>query len=66
VSVETFLAVSIGAILGANARYLLGGFIAERVTSAFPWPTLVINVTGSFVIGIVLGSTSAPAWSCRS
>jgi len=55
VNLETFLAISVGAVLGANTRYLLGGWIAERVGTSFPVSTLVINVTGSFVIGVVLG-----------
>lgn len=54
-SLETFLAISAGAVLGANARYLVGGVIAERATTTFPVSTLVVNVTGSFLLGIVLG-----------
>jgi CrcB protein len=50
----TYLAISLGAILGANARFLIGGWIAERVGSSFPAGTLVINASGSFLIGIVL------------
>jgi len=50
----TYLAISIGAIFGANARYLVGGWIAERFGTAFPYGTFVINVTGSLLIGIVL------------
>ncbi len=61
----TYLAISIGAVLGANARFLLGGWIAERFGTAFPFGTLVINVTGSFLIGIVLviaNERLAPDW----
>src|SRR5579884_2441385 len=39
--------------LGALSRYLLGRFIAERVTSQFPLGTLIINVSGAFVIGLL-------------
>jgi fluoride exporter len=39
--------------IGALARYLLGRFIAERVTSQFPLGTFVINITGAFVIGLL-------------
>lgn len=48
----TFLAISVGAVLGANARYLVGGWLSDRYGSSFPVGTLVINVTGSFVIGL--------------
>ncbi len=50
----TYLLISIGAVLGANARYLVGGWVADRLGPAFPFGTLVINVTGSLVIGFVL------------
>lgn len=60
------LAISVGAVLGANARYLLGGWIADRWGASFPVGTLVINVTGSFLIGVVLTLVTerfiAPAW----
>ncbi len=47
--VETGLAGALGAL----ARYLLGRFVAERVGSALPVGTLLINVTGAFVIGVL-------------
>jgi fluoride exporter len=50
----TYVAISIGAVLGANARYFLGGWLSDRFGTGFPLGTLVINVTGSFVIGLVL------------
>ncbi len=62
----TYLAISIGAVLGANFRYLLGGWISDRWGTSFPAGTFVINVTGSFVIGIVLTLVTerlaAPTW----
>jgi CrcB protein len=50
----TYFLISIGAVLGANLRYLVGGWVADRLGPAFPFGTLVINVTGSLVIGFVL------------
>jgi len=50
-----YVAISIGAVLGANARYLLGGWLSGLLGSSFPYATFVINVTGSLVIGLVLG-----------
>jgi CrcB protein len=50
-----YVAISIGAVLGANARYFLGGWLGELLGSGFPYATFVINVTGSLAIGLVLG-----------
>jgi CrcB protein len=50
----TYLLISIGAVLGANLRYLVGGWVADRLGPTFPFGTLVINVTGSLIIGFVL------------
>lgn len=46
--------VSIGGIAGVNLRYFLGRWIGERTSPDFPYGTFLINVTGSFVIGLVL------------
>lgn len=53
-----YLAIGLGGFLGANARYLLGTWIAARYGTSFPYGTLVINVTGSFIIGFFLMLTS--------
>jgi CrcB protein len=50
-----YVAISIGAVLGANARYLLGGWLSGLLGSGFPYATFIINVTGSLAIGLVLG-----------
>jgi fluoride exporter len=61
-----YVAISVGAVLGANVRYLLGGWINDRFGSAFPYGTLVINVTGSIVIGflmiLITEKIVAPDW----
>ena len=61
----TFLAISIGAVLGANARYLVGGWVADRLGATFPWGTLLINASGSFLVGLVVTLVSeqgGPWW----
>ena len=40
---------------GAVARYLLDRAVAERGRGAFPWGTLVVNVTGSLLLGVITG-----------
>ena len=49
-----FVAVAVGAMLGANLRYLVGIWAADRWGTDFPYGTLLINVSGSFAIGLVL------------
>lgn len=49
----TVVGVSVAGALGALARYGLGGWLATRVRGAFPWETLVINVSGSLVLGFL-------------
>lgn len=44
--------------LGALARYLIGRVVASRASTSFPWATLLINVSGAFVIGLIAGLTS--------
>ena len=50
----TYLAISVGSVLGANARYLVGGWVTDRFGTSFPIGTLLVNVTGSFAIGLFL------------
>lgn len=49
-----YLIIGLGGFLGANARYLVGGWAAKMYGSTFPYGTFLINVTGSFFIGFVL------------
>ena len=46
-----YLWVAIGGAFGGVSRFWLSGLIASRFGETFPLGTLVINVTGSFVIG---------------
>jgi CrcB protein len=54
--------VGLGGFLGANARYLLGGFISERWGAVFPLGTFVINVTGSFILGFFMAYAQDRPW----
>ncbi|HYL11680.1 MAG TPA: fluoride efflux transporter CrcB [Terriglobales bacterium] len=46
-----FVVISIGAIVGANLRYVLSRYAAKVLGPVFPYGTLVINVAGSFIVG---------------
>jgi CrcB protein len=45
--------VGVAGFAGAVARYSLGGWIARHNRGAFPWETFAINVTGSFLLGLL-------------
>ena len=47
------IVLSIGGTLGVNARYWLGAWINRWTSPQFPWATVTINVTGSFLIGFL-------------
>lgn len=49
-----FVAVAVGAMLGANLRFVLGTWAADRFGADFPYGTLIVNVSGAFAIGILL------------
>jgi CrcB protein len=51
---DRFLMVLVGGGVGALARYIVGAEVAARVGGRFPLGTLVINVTGSFLIGLLM------------
>ncbi len=50
---RTLLAILVGGGLGSVARYTVAVFVTARVGPGFPWATLLINVTGSLLIGII-------------
>jgi CrcB protein len=53
--VETILLIGIGGFIGANLRYAVSVWAAGRFGLVFPWGTLIINVTGSFILALFLG-----------
>jgi fluoride exporter len=53
----TYMWVAIGGALGTTARYWLSTVVARAFGETFPWGTLIINVTGSLVIGFFAALT---------
>lgn len=49
-----YLWIAVGAIVGASARYFLSGYVARTFSSTFPYGTLIINITGSLLLGFFL------------
>lgn len=48
------LAIALGAAIGANLRYWTSLWAAQRWGTVFPYGTLLVNVIGSFLIGLLL------------
>jgi CrcB protein len=56
---QLYTMVALGGALGTMARYFVSGVVANAFGETFPWGTLIINVTGSFVIGF-FGTLTSP------
>ncbi len=48
---SAYLFVALGGIVGACCRYAISRFVAKLAGATFPYGTLLINVTGSFILG---------------
>jgi CrcB protein len=55
------LLIAAGGALGTAARYLFDGWILARTGSGFPWGTLVINLSGSFLLAFLVRSLESVA-----
>jgi CrcB protein len=49
-----FLSVCIGGAVGTGARYLVSGWALRYLGPAFPYGTLIVNVTGSFLLSVIM------------
>jgi CrcB protein len=59
-----YLMVGIGGGLGSILRFWLGSYIGSRMGTRFPYGTLVVNITGSFLVGLVFAFlTARTQWS---
>lgn len=57
----TFVLIGIGGFAGAIARYLVDGAVADRTGGGFPWGTLAVNVSGSFLLGLLFAVSTERA-----
>ncbi|PYY17865.1 MAG: fluoride efflux transporter CrcB [Acidobacteria bacterium] len=51
---RAYLWVSVGALVGANLRYFVSRLAAKLLSPNFPYGTLIINISGSFILGLFL------------
>jgi CrcB protein len=61
------LLVATGGAAGALARYVVDGWIVDRTGGAFPWGTMVVNLSGAFLLGLAFAvaveADVLPAWT---
>jgi CrcB protein len=60
-----YVIIGVGGLVGANARYLLGSWVAQRWGTGFPFGTLVVNLTGCFALGLFATLARQLAWDDR-
>jgi CrcB protein len=49
----TLLFLAVGGAFGAVSRYLVQGWVQDLTGGRFPWGTFAVNISGSFVLGLV-------------
>ena len=52
-----WVGVALAGGAGALARFALDALVSERLGSGFPWGTLAVNVSGAFLLGLLVGAT---------
>jgi len=57
--VKQILLIAAGGSLGAIARYGVSNFVHSSMDESFPWGTLAVNVSGSFLIGVLIEAFDA-------
>ncbi len=50
-----YLYVALGGAIGSVARYLMQSFVGHYTGNAFPWGTLMVNISGSLLMGLFIG-----------
>lgn len=54
-SLAAYFWVMVGGALGTGARFALSGWATQRWGETFPWGTMIVNITGSFLISFFAG-----------
>lgn len=59
----SYISIAVGGALGSVARYWFSGLVARHLGETFPWGTLLVNVSGSMIIGFFFTLTDEQgAW----
>jgi CrcB protein len=60
---ERLFWICLAGAAGTGTRYLIALWAAQRFGSSFPYGTLIVNVTGCFLIAIIMQAAIATSWS---
>jgi CrcB protein len=60
-AVMPLLLIGLGGFAGAVSRYLVDGVVAERTGGSFPWGTLAVNASGTFLLGLLFAMATERA-----
>ena len=60
---ERFFWICLAGAAGTGTRYLIALWAAQRFGSSFPYGTLIVNVTGCFLIAVIMQVAIATSWS---
>jgi fluoride exporter len=60
---ERFFWICLAGAAGTGTRYLIALWAAQRLGSSFPYGTLIVNVTGCFLITVILHAAVTLSWS---
>jgi CrcB protein len=55
------LLIGMGGFAGAISRYVVDGFVVDRTAGSFPWGTLAVNASGTFLLGLLFAMTTERA-----
>lgn len=58
----TALLMALAGGLGAGSRYSLDAWVRPRASSRLPWSTHLINITGSLLLGLIVGAGTSESW----
>ena len=53
--------IGLGGFAGAISRYLVDGIVSDRTGGGFPWGTLAVNASGTFLLGMLFAMTAERA-----
>jgi CrcB protein len=60
---ERFFWICLAGAAGTGTRYLIALWAAQRLGSSYPYGTLIVNVTGCFLIAVILHAAVSLSWS---